>query len=156
MGTQPSEAVIPPHSFAAEEAILGAVLLEGVPAMREAFPRLVPTDFYIDKHRTLYAALVRMWMQNDPIDLITIQEMLRRSGQLEAVTPASLALLVERGSIAAYLARYIDIVVVHSLWRQMIYVASQLMERSTGAKDDIRDTLDSATRQLQEIRERVI
>src|SRR5262245_63443309 len=98
---------IPPHNLDAERAVLGAVLLEG----REALPRVIEvlraSDFYTEAHRSVYETMLRLFDRGEPVDLITLQEELRRSDQLDfAGGPAALALLVEQGSVAAYLNGY--------------------------------------------------
>src|SRR4026208_926550 len=94
---------IPPHNLDAERAVLGAILLEG----REALPRVVellrPSDFYTEAHRAIYHAMLGLFDRGEPVDLLTLQEELRRTDQLSLVGgPAALALLVEQGSGAAH------------------------------------------------------
>ncbi|RPH74982.1 MAG: replicative DNA helicase, partial [Candidatus Rokuibacteriota bacterium] len=98
---------IPPHNLDAERAVLGAVLLEG----REALPRVVevlrPSDFYTEAHRAIYHSMLNLFDRGAPVDLLTLQEELRRTDQLPLVGgPAALALLVEQGSVAADLTNY--------------------------------------------------
>src|SRR3989442_11961513 len=102
---------IPPRNLDAERAVLGAVLLEG----RETLPRVMevlrPSDFYPEAHRSIYETMLRLFDRSEPVDLITLNEELRRHGALDAVGgPAALALLVEHASIAAHLSAYAGIV----------------------------------------------
>ena len=95
---------IPPHNLDAERAVLGAILLEG----RETLPRVIellkPSDFYTEAHRLTYQGMLALFNRSEPVDVLTLTEELRRSDQLEiAGGPAALALLVEQGSISAYL-----------------------------------------------------
>src|SRR5437762_14366675 len=92
---------IPPHNLDAERAVLGAVLLEG----RETLPRVIevlrPSDFYTEAHRSTYDVMLRLFDRGEPVDVLTLQEELRRRDQLEFVGgPAALALLVEQASIS--------------------------------------------------------
>src|SRR2546426_4798996 len=98
---------IPPHNLDAERAVLGAVLLEG----REALPRVIEvlrtSDFYTEGHRAIYQSMVTLFDRGEPVDLLTLTEELRRGDQLQfAGGQAALALLVEQGSISAYLSSY--------------------------------------------------
>src|SRR5947209_4224056 len=86
-----SDARRPRHNLDAERAVLGAVLLEG----REALPRVIevlrPSDFYTEAHRAIYETMLRLFDRGEPVDLITLQEDLRRSDQLDfAGGPAAL------------------------------------------------------------------
>ena len=75
---------IPPHNLDAERAVLGAILLEG----RETLPRVVevlrPSDFYTEAHRAIYQAMLSLFDRGEPVDLLTLQEELRRTDQLAA------------------------------------------------------------------------
>ena len=120
---------IPPHNLDAERAVLGAVLLEG----RDALPRVVevlrPSDFYTEAHRAIYQSMLTLFDHGEPVDLLTLQEDLRRTDQLSLVGgPAALALLVEQGSVAAYLSSYtvivrdmgVPLVVLNSPYRMLV------------------------------------
>ena len=102
---------IPPHNLDAERAVLGAVLMEG----RDTLPRVIevlrPSDFYTEAHRVIYGSMLTLFDRGEPVDVLTLTEELRRGDQLEFVGgPAALALLVEQGSISAYLSSYTSIV----------------------------------------------
>ena len=73
-----------PHSEEAERAVLGAILLD--PAlMQTASPRLRPSDFYIQRHRIIYRALLIHQGKQVEIDLRTLQAQLEQQQQLGAV-----------------------------------------------------------------------
>ena len=146
---------IPPHNLDAERAVLGAVLLEG----REALPRLIetlrPTDFYTEAHRATYESMLRLFERGEPVDLITLQEDLRRTDQLELVGgPAALALLVEQGSVAAYLHAYATIVRDMASLRGLIQTSSQIIASAFDAKDDVQTIIDDAERKIFALAER--
>src|SRR5207249_8284591 len=105
----------------AERAVLGAVLLEG----REALPRVIEvlraSDFYTESHRAIYQSMLTLFDRGEPVDLLTLTEELRRGDQLQfAGGQAALALLVEQGSISAYLASYTAIVRDSAVLRELI------------------------------------
>ena len=113
--------------------MLGAILLEGRAAMDlvMASPLRV-TDFYTEHRRQIFGAMRTLYLADRPVDLITTAEMLRASGQLGPVGgPAALALLVEQGSIAAYLSSYIDIVTNTAKRRELIQTGAQLVQEAT-------------------------
>lgn len=86
-----SEATIdrlPPHSMEAEKGLLGCLMSDAHMAFPEAtrlMARLDATLFYDLRHQAIFAALVGMYDQSLPIDLITVQQRLRETKQLEAV-----------------------------------------------------------------------
>jgi len=146
---------IPPHNLDAERAVLGAVLLEG----REALPRVIevlrPSDFYTEAHRSVYETMLRLFDRGEPVDLITLQEELRRSDQLEFVGgPAALALLVEQGSVAAYLNAYTGIVRDMAVLRELIQTSTQIITLAFDAKEDVQSLVDEAERKIFGLAER--
>jgi replicative DNA helicase len=146
---------IPPHNLDAERAVLGAVLLEG----REALPRVIevlrPPDFYTEAHRAIYETMLRLFDRGEPVDLITLQEELRRSDQLDfAGGPAALALLVEQGSVAAYLNAYTAIVRDMAVLRELIQTSTQIITSAFEAKEDVQGLVDEAERKIFGLAER--
>lgn len=145
---------IPPHSLEAERAVLGAVLLE-----RESLPRAIeilkPSDFYKEGHRKIFAAMISLFQRSEPVDLLTLTEELRRSGELDEVGgPAALAGLVEEAATAAHLTSYANIVREKSLLRDMIRVATEIVREGYEAKEEVDSLLDRAEQQIFQISER--
>jgi replicative DNA helicase len=97
---------IPPHSLEAERAVLGGMLLD-----RESLPKAVellkPSDFYKEGHRKIFDSMLALFDRNEPVDLLTISEELRRRSELDEVGgPATLGALVEEAATAAHLLSY--------------------------------------------------
>jgi len=146
---------IPPHNLDAERAVLGAILLEG----REALPRVVellrPSDFYTEAHRAIYHAMLSLFDRGEPVDLLTLQEELRRTDQLSLVGgPAALALLVEQGSVAAYLNSYTAIVRDMAVLRELIQTSTHTISQAFDAKEDVQALVDDAERRIFALAER--
>ena len=146
---------IPPHNLDAERAVLGAILLEG----RETLPRVIellkPSDFYTDAHRMAYQGMLALFDRGEPVDVLTLTEVLRRSEQLQAVGgPAALALLVEQGSISAYLSSYASIVRDMAVLRELIQTSSQIIAQAFEAKEDVQTLVDDAERKIFSLAER--
>ena len=75
---------LPPHDLPAEQAILGAILLEGRAALdRVALWPLVVTDFYVEAHRATFAAMRRLHDADHAVDVLTVSAELRRAGALQ-------------------------------------------------------------------------
>ncbi|MBP9569658.1 MAG: replicative DNA helicase, partial [Aeromonadaceae bacterium] len=72
---------MPPHSFEAEQSVLGGLMLDNEAWDRVA-ERVVAHDFYSRPHRMIFGAMTRLSEQNLPIDLITLQEELERHEQI--------------------------------------------------------------------------
>jgi replicative DNA helicase len=146
---------IPPHNLDAERAVLGAILLEG----RETLPRVIellkPSDFYTEAHRLTYQGMLALFTRSEPVDVLTLTEELRRGDQLEIVGgPAALALLVEQGSISAYLNSYASIVRDMAVLRELIQTSSHIIAQAFEAKEDVQTVVDDAERRIFSLAER--
>jgi replicative DNA helicase len=146
---------IPPHNMDAERAVLGAILLEG----RETLPRVIellkPSDFYTEAHRVTYQGMLSLFNRSEPVDVLTLTEELRRADQLQLVGgPAALALLVEQGSISAYLNSYASIVRDMAVLRELIQTSSHIIAEAFEAKEDVQTLVDDAERRIFSLAER--
>ena len=73
-----------PFSNEAEQSVLGAMFLD-----KECIPDVVSkihsTDFYIDRHKELFEAILELYNLGKPIDLVTLEEQLILRGTLEKI-----------------------------------------------------------------------
>jgi replicative DNA helicase len=76
------ESRTPPNNLDAEKSVLGSVLLDN-----EVYPvlegTLVAEHFYKEGHRKVWRAFERLFRRGEPMDLVTLAEDLRQSGDLE-------------------------------------------------------------------------
>jgi replicative DNA helicase len=145
---------IPPHSLEAERAVLGAILLE-----RESLPKAVellkPSDFYKEGHRKIFDTMIGLFERNEPVDLLTLSEELRRRNDLDEVGgAAALAALVEEAATSAHLLAYGGIVREKALLRELIRVSTEIIGQSYEARDDVDKLLDDAERLIFQLSER--
>ena len=145
---------IPPHSLEAERALLGAILLE-----RESLPKAVeilkPSDFYKEGHRKIFDTMLTLFERNDPVDLLTLSEELRRQQLLDEVGgAATLAELVEEAATAAHLLAYGGIVREKALLRDLIRIATEIISESYEGREDVEKLLDDAERLIFQVSER--
>src|SRR5499425_2354359 len=138
----------------AERAVLGAILLE-----RESLPKAIellkPADFYKEGHRKTFNATLNLFERNEPVDLLTVSEELKRRAELEEIGgPAALASLVEEATTAAHLLSYGAIVREKALLRDLIRIATDIIGQSYEARDDVDKLLDDAERLIFQISER--
>src|SRR4030042_3292870 len=75
---------LPPQNLEAEQSILGAVLIDNN-ALPRALEILDADDFYKLSHRKIFFAMTELFDKNEPIDLITLTDYLKKKDELEAV-----------------------------------------------------------------------
>jgi replicative DNA helicase len=105
-----AEAAVPPQNLEAEESVLGAMLLSAT-AVGTVSELLSASDFYRDRHATIYRAMLGLWAKGEPVDAITLSDELDERGELEAVGGrakiAELAALVPAASNVEHYARIV-------------------------------------------------
>ena len=79
---------VPPQDVDAERSLLGAILLKD-DVMAEVLTRLKPRDFYEERHGIIFTAMVQLYDQHKPIDLLTLTAELKASKQLKEVGGAA-------------------------------------------------------------------
>lgn len=145
---------IPPQSIEAEQAALGAMLLE-----REAIARAVellrPEDFYREAHRTIYQGIIDLFNRNEPVDLITLGEWLKAHEQLEAIGGALyLTTIMQQVPTAAGIGNYATIIRNKSLQRQLIKAADEIMTAAYQSDRDLEELVDESEQKIFAIAER--
>ena len=66
---------IPPQDIEAEQAVLGAIFLDG-DALIEAMEIVTPRDFYRRSHQIIFQCMIQLNDRSEAIDLITLKEFL--------------------------------------------------------------------------------
>ena len=79
---------LPPQNMEAEQSILGGILIENE-AVNKVMEILDGDDFYRDAHRKIFNALIALSERDEPADLITLTNELRKTNQLDSVGGAS-------------------------------------------------------------------
>src|SRR6187402_2396806 len=78
--------ITPPHSIEAEQAVLGAILLSEKLLYSVVIEiGLRPSDFYRERHAVIYEAMLELYNEGEPIDVLTVTDRLESTGKLEAV-----------------------------------------------------------------------
>ena len=72
----------PPHNPESEQAVLGGILRVS-DAYKKAQAILAPSDFYQERHRRIFASMGELHTKKEPVDLLTLQEELKRKKQLK-------------------------------------------------------------------------
>jgi replicative DNA helicase len=143
-GIDLSQPRLPPQNVEAEQAILGAVLLD-----KEAMPKveelLVDQDFYRTGHQKIYRAMLTLSERDEAIDQITLTEHLRGTGDLESVGGAAyLAELVAITPSAANVRYHCRVVKDKALLRNLISSTTDVLTRAYDAAESAEELLESA------------
>src|SRR3989344_1321383 len=97
---------LPPKSEEAEKSTLGSIIIDRS-AISKIADVLEPSDFYKTQHQEIYSAILDLFQQNEPIDLVSLSNRLKETSTLEEVGGVSylseLANMVPSpGNVASY------------------------------------------------------
>lgn len=147
---------VPPNNIEAEESILSAILINN-DALTLVLEILKDEDFYREAHRKIFRAMVALFDQSEPADLVTLTNYLREKGELESVGGASrLAEMIDTVPMAANVAHYAKIVQEKAVLRRLIERSAEITVRCFDDKGDVEDVLDFAQSAIFDISENKI
>lgn len=115
-----------PRSIEAEEAVLGALLIDGA-AIHRVEPLLRSRDFYRESYGWVYAVMLSLSRNGQPIDLLTVTDLLEKRNQLKGVGGA--AGLINLGNTvptSVHAEHYARIVANNSLRRRLIAASTEI------------------------------
>jgi len=145
---------LPPQNIEAEESILGGILIENE-AINRVTEILDPDDFYRDAHRKIFNALINLSERDEPADLITMTNELRKTDQLDSIGGASyLTSLIDSVPTAANIEYYAKIVKEKAILRKLIQTSTEIITQSYEDRGDVEVFLDEAERAIFEISEK--
>ena len=143
-----------PHSREAEEAVVGAVLINPE-VYYDVAQFLQADDFYIHRHKWIWEAFISLHEQRIPIDLLTINEELDRKGQLTEIGgPAYLTGLVNQVPTSLNAESYGHIVESHSIRRKMINAANAIASLAYNEDSTVDNVMDEAEKAVFNVSER--
>ena len=142
---------IPPHSVESEQSILGSIILDK-DAIITVAETINPSDFYKEAHKIIYESMLSLNSNNEPIDLITLIEELRKEGHLDNVGGisylTSLSTIVPTTSNVKY---YANIVKEKSVMRQLIKASNEIINLGYDASTDVQEILEKAEKNIFDI-----
>lgn len=145
---------VPPHSIEAEQSVLGSMILDK-DSIITAIEILRPDDFYKEAHKEIYEAIIALNDKNEPVDLITLSEELKKRGTLEAIGGMTyLADLSESISTTANIKHYCEIVEEKSILRKLIKASDEIMSKGYEADEEISNIIDLAEKKIFDITQR--
>ncbi|MCL4389811.1 MAG: replicative DNA helicase [Patescibacteria group bacterium] len=143
-----AEAKVPPHSSEAEQSVLGAILIDKN-AIVEVAGFLRPEHFYEDKHGQIYAAMLALYEERRPIDLLTLTEKLKANKKYKDVGSSTyLTQLTGVVPTSAHVEDYGKMVMELCAKRSLISAASVIAELSFDATKNLKEVLDQAESQV--------
>lgn len=145
---------VPPQNMEAEQAVLGAILLDSE-ALGTVMERIGSEDFYRVSHQHIFEAIVSLSEVNEPVDLITLTARLQDRKQLEEIGGVSyLTQLANAVPTAANVDYYSQIVEEKAMLRRLIRAATQIVSNGYASSEDVGEMINEAEQRILEISQR--
>jgi len=143
-----------PQSREAEEAVLGSVMINPE-SYYDVVEFLQANDFYIHRHRWIWAAFIRLHESRNPIDIITVTEELDRQGQLAEVGGAAyLTSLINNIPSSLHAIAYGRIVEQTAVRRNMLEAANKIAKLAYDEETSLENVMDDAEKAVFGVSER--
>lgn len=146
----------PPHSLEAEKTVLGGILVNNK-NLNIVLSIISPEDFYKESHRIILGRIMFLVDKGTPVDLVTLNEELRKDGVLDNVGGASyLSSLLDGIPKSLNIEYYAQIIKEKALLRRLIVSSAKIISSSYEQKEDADHLLAEAQSAIIEVAEQRI
>jgi replicative DNA helicase len=144
---------LPPQDTEAEQAVLAGILINN-DAMNQVLEIISHDDFYREAHAHIFSAMLDLYNNNEPIDIITLSHSLKQKGRLESIGGTGyLASLMDAVSTSAGILYHSEIIRDSSVRRRLILQCSTISESCFQNWRQTDEILDLAEQSIFEIAE---
>ena len=141
----------PPYDEQAEASVLGAMLLDKT-AITTAVEIIHGDDFYYDSHKAIFEGILRLYNKNEPADMITLSDFLKKNGQLEAVGGYTyLGRLTSGTGAISNTEAYCHIIKEKSTLRSLIRAGGEIVNDAYQDDDDVGAIIEKAEKSIFDI-----
>jgi replicative DNA helicase len=147
----------PPQDVAAEQSVLGGMLLSK-DAIADVVEVLHGNDFYRPAHQVIYDCILDLYGRGEPADAITVAAELNRTDQLSKMGGAVyLHTLIQSTPTAANAGYYAQIVAEQATLRRLVEAGTRVVQLGYGAaggRGDVDDIVDRAQQEIYDVTEK--
>ncbi|MGA3118265.1 MAG: replicative DNA helicase [Syntrophobacteraceae bacterium] len=147
---------LPPQQIEAEQSLLGGIMVDssGLPSALEV---LKGDEFYKESHRIIFTVIQDLFERNEPVDILTVTNLLDERKQLESVGGVSyIAALTDAMPTSSNVAAYAKIINEKAVLRKLIQSANEIISFAYGGGKSSEEVLDTAEAAIFRIAERKI
>ena len=142
---------LPPQALDLEQSVLGALMIERQ-ALTDVIDILKPNNFYKDSHKEIYQAIIDLFNNSEPVDLLTVTNQLKKNGKLDFVGGSYyVSQLTTRVNSASNIEFHSRIILEQSIKRQLIEVSGEVQKEAYEDTTDVFDLLDNTEQSLFDI-----
>ena len=141
-----------PHSLEAEQAALGAMLIDA-DCIKDVMDKLQPDDFYVQQNREIFETIYTMFSYSKAIDGVTVAEEMQKNGTFNQDTTRNyLIQLMEMTPTSANVMEYVNIIRDKSLLRGLAKAAADISNMVQEGLGEAGAILEAAEQKVYAIR----
>ena len=141
---------LPPQAIELEEAVLGAVMLEN--CIQTVATILSSESFYVESNKIVFSAIMSLFSESKPVDILTVTMKLKATGELDAVGDAYyITQLTNRVASAANVEYHARLIQQKFMQREVIRISSEIISKAYEEDTDVFDLLEFSEREFYKI-----
>ena len=144
----------PPHDVAAEQCVLGGMLLSK-DAISDVMETIRPDDHYRPAHQIIHEAILELYGRGEPADAVTVSDLLNKRSELARVGgPSYLHTLIASVPTAANAGYYARIVRERAILRRLVEVGTRIVQLGYSGDGEADELVDRAQAEVYGVTER--
>ncbi len=144
---------VQPQAVDLEEGVLGALMIDNN-AVNDVIEILSPESFYKDAHKRIYACIMELFQDSEPIDILTVTMKLKQKGELSLIGSKDyISRLTNRVGSSANVEFHARIISQKHILRELIRISSDTIRNAFDETTDVFDLLDRAESELYGVAE---
>ena len=153
-GNAPSGGRTPPQDVAAEQSVLGAMMISK-DAIADVLDVIRGQDYYRPAHESIHDAAMDLYGRGEPVDMITVAGELQRRGELAKVGGAPyLHTLAANVPIAANAGYYAAIVREKAILRRLVDAGTKIVQTGYAGEGEVDNIVDAAQAEIYAVTDR--
>ncbi|KAA0126524.1 replicative DNA helicase [Chryseobacterium sp. SN22] len=142
---------MPPNALDFERLVIGTFLIDKK-GLDHSIDLLTPEVFYDPRHQVIFSAILKLYEGNQPVDLMTIIQALKKEGQLNHAGGDSYIIDLTMGvSSSAHIEYHVRVILEKYILRSLINVSANVIDASYKESTDVFELLDKAEQSFFEI-----
>ena len=143
-----------PHSVEAEQSVVGAMLMDR-DAITIASEILTVDDFYQKQYGILFEAMVELYTENVPVDLITLQNRLKEKDVPPEISSLEFVRdMITKVPTSVNVGTYAKIVSEKAALRRLIRVNEEIASACYAGKDSVEEIMEDTEKKIFQVLQR--
>ncbi|MBW8358531.1 MAG: replicative DNA helicase [Weeksellaceae bacterium] len=146
-----SDGKMPPNALDFERLVIGTFLIDKK-GLDYSIDLLQPDVFYDPRHQTIFTIIQKMYLENHPVDLVTVINELKKDGKLGQAGGDHYIIELTLGvSSSAHIEYHVRVILEKFILRSLINVSANVIDSSYKESTDVFELLDKAEQSFFEI-----